>query len=207
MRSILDKKSIARISKLFIFGGLVFLCITLLFFVNSFISYQASQSFIADVKNSEEKLSAQQKSICTPKRIGQPRLDVTLIRVIDGDTIEVMNPQTSKVLSVRLIGIDTPEIAHSNSGKDQPFGQKAKQYLSLELEGKTIYLVYDKSPTDAYGRTLAYVFTQSNELVNCKVILYGFAKSLNIQPNDYYKQTFDQALDASRSATVGLWAQ
>ena len=45
-----------------------------------------------------------------------------VIRIVDGDTIVVLNNQNQQV-KIRLYGIDTPE-------KRQAFGQKAKQFTA-----------------------------------------------------------------------------
>jgi micrococcal nuclease len=52
-----------------------------------------------------------------------------VIRVLDGDTIEVLHDK--KPERIRLYGIDCPE-------KGQPFGQKAKQATSSLLFGKDV---------------------------------------------------------------------
>ena len=52
-----------------------------------------------------------------------------VIRVLDGDTIEVLHEK--KPERIRLYGIDCPE-------KGQPFGQKAKQATSSLLFGKDV---------------------------------------------------------------------
>jgi endonuclease YncB( thermonuclease family) len=71
---------------------------------------------------------------------------VKVVRVIDGDTIELENGQ-----KVRLIGIDTPE-------RGCPGYQEAKKNMQDLVLAKRIILVTDgKQDTDRYGRLLRYV--------------------------------------------------
>ncbi|GAH34379.1 unnamed protein product, partial [marine sediment metagenome] len=62
-----------------------------------------------------------------------------VIRVIDGDTIEV--DINGKAYKVRYIGINTPEY-------NQPFGDEATQTNSSLVLGKTVILEKDVSETD-----------------------------------------------------------
>ena len=52
-----------------------------------------------------------------------------VVRVIDGDSIEVMREGTAE--QVRLSGIDCPEMG-------QPFGKRAKQFTSGMAFGKVV---------------------------------------------------------------------
>jgi len=49
--------------------------------------------------------------------------EVTLKRVVDGDTIIVLN-KNKEELRVRLIGIDTPESVHADADKNTVEGQQ-----------------------------------------------------------------------------------
>ena len=64
--------------------------------------------------------------------------------------------QIAKGKKVRLIGIDTPETVKPNTPV-QPYGKEASNYSKQHLNGKDVYLEYDKEKEDRYGRTLAYV--------------------------------------------------
>jgi endonuclease YncB( thermonuclease family) len=70
-----------------------------------------------------------------------------VIRVLDGDTIEVLHEK--KPERIRLYGIDCPE-------KGQAFGQKAKQATSSLLFGKEVRI--ESHGRDKHGRTLGTVF-------------------------------------------------
>jgi endonuclease YncB( thermonuclease family) len=70
-----------------------------------------------------------------------------VIRVLDGDTIEVLHEK--KPERIRLYGIDCPE-------KGQAFGQKAKQATSSLLFGKQVRI--ETHGRDKHRRTLGTVF-------------------------------------------------
>lgn len=86
-----------------------------------------------------------------------------VVGVSDGDTITVMHE--GKGEKVRLYGVDCPE-------KHQDFGQKAKQFTSDLVFGKTV----DVKPmdTDRYGRTVGIVSYDGVSL-NAELIRSGHA--------------------------------
>ena len=108
----------------------------------------------------------------------------TVVRVVDGDTLVVdINGTDTKV---RPIGVDTPELVHTNASKNVPEGTTASDYTKNLLTGKNVYLEYDAGPTDKYGRTLAYVYTEDGVMVNDLLLEEGMAKMMTIQPNVKY---------------------
>ena len=49
-------------------------------------------------------------------------------RVVDGDTIKVRS--VSGETTIRLVGIDAPEVSHKKREPGQPFSQQATKYLA-----------------------------------------------------------------------------
>ena len=83
----------------------------------------------------------------------------TVIRVIDGDTYEL--EISGEKQKVRLIGVDTPEsVAPSDyRTENTEEGKEVSQIVKEKFQDiDTVYVEYDVSPTDKYGRTLAYVY-------------------------------------------------
>ena len=84
-----------------------------------------------------------------------------IVRVVDGDTLRVQL-STGRQITVRLIGIDTPETKRPGVGVECG-GAAASAYMGrIALQhgrGRPVTLVSDASQaaTDRYGRTLAYV--------------------------------------------------
>jgi micrococcal nuclease len=132
-------------------------------------------------------------------------------RVVDGDTIDVWVGGNHE--RVRLIGVDTPEIAHL-AGNGRPaspaecFGDEAQRFTeSLLPVGTEVRLARDVVPRDDYGRLLAYVYLAGHDgvFVNLELARQGYAQPLTIEPNDTFATTIvDAAVSAERSE-VGLW--
>ncbi len=129
---------------------------------------------------------------------------VAVERVIDGDTIVV--GLSGKDETVRLIGIDTPEITHGNT-KAECFGQEAKRKTLETLSGKMVRLEDDESQSnrDKYGRLLRYVFLSDGTFVNQLLIEEGFAFEYTYQLPYQYQKEFKKAQAIAREEEKGLW--
>lgn len=125
----------------------------------------------------------------------QPEETALVIRVIDGDTIEILGGQ-----KVRYIGIDTPE----TGAKDECFAQEAEQRNRELVEGKTVRLEKDRSEVDRYGRLLRYVFVD-DQMVNQTLVAEGYAYSKAYPPDTAYQQELEQLELEARSESMGLW--
>jgi len=115
-------------------------------------------------------------------------------RVHDGDTIRCRN-----LGSVRLIGMDTPEL-------DQPpFGGMAREgLLALLAVGDTIELTTGQEPRDRYNRLLGYLW-RDGASINWLMIRQGWAVTLEYPPNTRYAEWFRQAEAAAEADSAGLW--
>ena len=111
----------------------------------------------------------------------QPHLQARVVRVVDGDTIEVQLPDGRRE-KVRYIGINTPGIHHPTKGA-QPGGAEAREMNRRLVEGKTVDLEFDVQQRDKYGRLLAYVRTKDGTLVNTELVFRGFAGAATYPPN------------------------
>jgi micrococcal nuclease len=104
-------------------------------------------------------------SVCaeetTPARVGLEMVpvDPALIEVGDGDTVTIRwSDEDSE--RVRILGIDTPEVAHHSMGwyDDQPYGPEATAFAEgVFAMAETVELLRAEEP-DGYGRTLGYLF-------------------------------------------------
>ena len=127
-------------------------------------------------------------------------------RIVDGDTI-VVNSEGSSV-KIRLIGIDTPEsVAPAMSGKENSEeGKTASEYLKELIGGKEVYLEYDVSRNDQYGRVLAYVYLDDKTTMIQEVLLSeGYAMVMTYQPNVKYADEFARLQKQARTEKKGFW--
>ncbi|MFW5720672.1 MAG: thermonuclease family protein [Candidatus Dojkabacteria bacterium] len=131
----------------------------------------------------------------------------SVVRVIDGDTVVV---QTGKEeLTIRYIGIDTPETVKPNSPVEC-FGKEASKYNTKLVEGKNVQLEEDIKNTDSYGRLLRYVYVENDEgtfiMVNKKLVEDGYAFAKSYPPNVKYQEIFREAETHAREKEKGLWS-
>lgn len=127
-------------------------------------------------------------------------------RVADGDTVHVR--LRGREVTVRLIGVDTPELGDRDdpSAPPQPFAKQAASFTREALTGRRVRLEYEpRDRLDRYGRTLAYVFLDGGILFNRRLVQDGYARAYARFPFRYREQFLaDEA--AARRAQRGLWA-
>lgn len=95
----------------------------------------------------------------------------------DGDTFEADLNGNGRLEfpreRVRLLYVDTPELAKSHKGKDTRFGLPARAFLAASLKRLPIALWIDHArPRDKYGRTLALVHA-GQTVINLRLIRLG----------------------------------
>lgn len=128
-------------------------------------------------------------------------LDVTVERVVDGDTIVVSGGER-----VRLIGVDTPETKDPRRPVGC-FGQQASDFTASLLEaGSRVRLVGDAEPRDRFDRLLAYAYRLPDGLfVNAELLRQGYGQVLTIPPNVAHAEEFVDLAGEARDAGRGLW--
>lgn len=133
--------------------------------------------------------------------------------VEDADTIKLFmgNGQTT---SMRLAGIDAPEIAHEGQeGKiwpNQPYGQEAKTKLQeLLAKQSNIQAVIDPRAAETYGRPIGMLIGDNGQNLNLELVKSGAAASLP------YGKRSDQIFDSTQfkkaerdavAAQAGMWS-
>lgn len=106
-----------------------------------------------------------------------------LIRVIDGDTILAqidLGFDTWSIKTVRLSGIDTPEIRTKNL-EEKKLGNIAKDEVIKILnqyknENDEIYFYLKSNEYDNFGRSLGIVYTDDDMNLNSYLLENGFAQ-------------------------------
>lgn len=128
-----------------------------------------------------------------------------VVRVVDGDTI-IVNI-SGKDIRVRFIGIDTPESVNLDKSKNSQAGKVASEFTKKHLKNKTVYLEYDESRYDKYGRTLAYVYISDKVMFNRVLLENGLAKTMFVKPNTKYKSDFENIEREAQNNRVGIWKE
>ena len=140
----------------------------------------------------------------TPPSIAQEPL-YTVLKVIDGDTIDVLINEKKEI--VRLIGIDTPEVVDPRKPV-QCFGEEASQKAKQLLIGEQVRLESDptQSDRDKYHRLLRYVFLPDGTFLNLLLIQEGFAHEYTYNSPYRYQKEFKGAQKKAQEGKKGLWA-
>lgn len=121
-----------------------------------------------------------------------------VLRVIDGDTIEI-----EKLGKVRYIGVNSPETKHPLRALE-PYGWEAYEANRRLVENKKVRLELDVGERDRYGRILAYVYVD-DVFVNAWLVANGYAQVMTIPPNVKYADLFVKLEREARDAAKGLW--
>ncbi len=128
-----------------------------------------------------------------------------VLKVIDGDTIKI--DYEGNVETLRLIGIDTPELGNSNETKEC-FAEEAQEKLAELIGENQITFEDDPSQGDAdrYGRYLMYIFVNGVNL-NQKMLELGYAYEYTYDTPYKYQEAFKEAEETARTEKLGLWSE
>ena len=148
-------------------------------------------------------------SVRKPAVLGtQKNGEVRVVRVIDGDTIEV--EIDGKNTKIRLLGIDTPETVDPNRPPGC-YGKEASNETKSLLEGKSVILEKDITDVDKYNRLLRYIYLRVDKdqmlFVNDYLVRLGFAKTDFIGPDRKYDTRFISAQEDAKNKKLGLWGK
>ncbi len=143
--------------------------------------------------------------VSTPAASQSDSVTVQVVRVVDGDTIQVCCVFGDRV-KVRYIGVDTPETHHPMKGIE-PYGMEASEANRKLVDGKTVRLEFDVQEQDRYGRLLAYVYMEEGTFVNAWLVQHGYAVVMTIPPNVKHQGLFLKLQREAREARRGLWGR
>ena len=137
---------------------------------------------------------------------GVGRANGTVVRVVDGDTVEVRVGGTAE--RVRLIGVDTPETKRPDTPVEC-YGPEAAAFTErLVPAGTEVRLERDIENRDAYGRLLGYLYRSTDGIfVNYELVRQGYATPLTIEPNVAHAALFVEAARAAERGDAGLWSR
>ena len=127
-----------------------------------------------------------------------------VVRVVDGDTIKVEKSGVEE--TVRLIGVDTPELKHPQK-EVECFAQEASNKAKRLMEGSVVRLEEDPTQQnrDRYDRMLRYVYLQDGTLVNEVLIKEGYAFEYTYRDPYELQARFIESQNEAELASRGLW--
>lgn len=120
--------------------------------------------------------------------------EALVVRVIDGDTIELEDGSR-----VRYLGIDTPEVG-------EYYSFEATMKNRELVEGKIVELQRGKRDKDQYGRLLRYVYVDGI-FVNAELVAQGYAKAYIFDPDERFSQILVQLEQYAKMRNRGMWTQ
>ena len=128
---------------------------------------------------------------------------VTVKYTHDGDTIKLLDGR-----KVRLIGINTPEVAREGRPAEA-YALLARDRLRnlLQQHGNQIKLVYGREKQDHYQRLLAHIFLEDGRNLQVQLLSEGLANAITIPPNDRYAYCYQQAEKRALCKKQGLWSR
>jgi endonuclease YncB( thermonuclease family) len=134
---------------------------------------------------------------CQP---GQNHTNARVTHVHDGDTIVLENGR-----KVRLIGINTPELARDGRPAEA-YAREARLALRelLQRKDNQVQLEYGREPQDRYQRQLAHVFAGEHN-VNAWLLQQGLGYYIAVPPNLARLDCYHRAESQARKQKLGLW--
>ncbi|CAM3648447.1 Thermonuclease [Pseudomonas reidholzensis] len=128
---------------------------------------------------------------------------VAVRQVVDGDTVRLSDGR-----SVRLIGIDTPEIGRKGRASE-PYAEAARQRLQALIKASDgrVGLVPGVESKDKYGRTLAHIYGRNGDNLEAVLLSEGLGFRVAFAPNVRLSGCHQAAEQAARAVRAGLWRQ
>lgn len=195
LKNLFEKNNLKNIAKI---AGII-----LVLFVGIAIGSVSKQNKLAPVVSSSPIASSESQiaSLAPSADEAGEKIEgelVKVIRVVDGDTIEIEGGE-----KVRYIGIDTPETVDPRKTV-QCFGVEASKKNKELVEGKMVRLEKDVTDRDKYNRLLRYIYV-GDTFINLELVRQGFAYSYSYPPDIKYQDQFVKAQQEAREAKRGLW--
>ena len=134
------------------------------------------------------------------------KIEVKYSKSVDGDTAKF--ELDGKEITVRFLGIDTPETVHPTKG-EEPYGKEASNYTKGKLENAhKIEIEYDEnaSETDKYERPLVWVWVDDT-LLQEELISNGLARTYMLQDNYKYAWMLQENEEKAKEEKVGIWSE
>ena len=130
-------------------------------------------------------------------------IDGTVVKVSDGDTIQVLDDYGTKA-KVRFYGIDAPETAKGKKKVGQPYGEEAYQALRTKVRDQKVSV--DVMAIDRYKRVVSIVWIGQRN-INKEMVQEGWAWAYRSYLDRAHASEYIGLEDEARKAGKGLWQQ
>ena len=143
-------------------------------------------------------LTAQAAPLCPPSHIDR---QVQVRYVHDGDTLHLKSGE-----KVRLIGINTPELARKGR-PHQALALQARHRLRqlVASSGHQLGLKLDSQHRDRYGRLLAHLYSADGNSLSAQLLQDGFATLLAVPPNLDGLDCYSDAEKRAQNTAKAIW--
>lgn len=154
---------------------------------------------------------------CIEPISGENKQKVVVDRVIDGDTFEVTTNHHN--ITVRIKGVDAPEIFSENNPEDwenceinetklREAGYNSTEFFKENYENQTAY--FEEVRRDYYGRTVGFLYTdnysEERQFTFGEILLnegYGMVPE---QSRFEKRPDYEEIVEEAREENKGLWS-
>lgn len=128
---------------------------------------------------------------------------VAVARVVDGDTLRLSDGR-----SLRLVGINAPELRPRDRSGPEPFAQAARQRLEqlVAANGGRVAIYPAQPERDRYGRALVHLFDARGRNLEAQLLAAGLGYFVAFAPASALAACQQASERAAREAAVGLWS-
>ncbi len=134
---------------------------------------------------------------------------VMVENTVDGDTIDVI--LSWEKIRVRLLWVDTPETVHPFKSVEK-FWKEASDFTRSELLGREVWITFDSTPVDLYGRRLGYIWLCSREfsestctLFNARIVREWYGR-MERRFSFLRYADFDLLEKEAKKEKIGIWS-
>jgi len=149
-------------------------------------------------------LSQSQTSTHCPKFIASEAATISYIH--DGDTLFLKDKR-----KLRLIGIDTPELARNRKNSflaEEAFASEARDFARQLIRqfGNNVRLMPGVEKTDHYGRQLFHIQLSDGSLLQTRLLQAGLAVAFTTPPHQRLSHCYQQNELTARQLKKKIWS-
>src|SRR4051812_42180107 len=145
-------------------------------------------------------------SACSSLRAEPDATTATVLRIVDGDTVDVVDDTRGR-LRIRVLGIDSPEV-HKPGYSVGCWGPQATEFARTTLAGQRVSVITDPTQDlhDRYGRTLSYLDKPGGWDFSVEAARAGAARAYMYGHHPAVRTPQIEAAETeARQAGRGLW--